>query len=87
MDQHVLISGRDALLVAIPFIGLLLLSIFRLDHLIATPKAALNRRRPPCGVDEFGEPILCDPDGRLLATQRSRIRLETPQSPDRTKRL
>ena len=71
MDQHILVSGRDTLLVALPFAVLLLLSIFRLDHLIASPKPVLFRRRPACGVDRSGEPILRDPDGRLSGSRRS----------------
>lgn len=73
MDEHILISGRDTLLIAIPFVLLLLISIFRLDEFIAAPKGALNQRRPACGVDEFGEPILRDPDGRLSGPQRRRV--------------
>ena len=71
MDQHILFSGRDALLVSLPFAALLVLSIFRLDHLVAIPKPSLNGRRPACGVDKSGEPILRDPDGRLSGSRRS----------------
>ena len=70
MDQHILLSGRDTLLVALPFVFMLLMSAFRLDHLIAAPKPLLNRRRPACGVDESGEPILRDPDGRHSGSRR-----------------
>lgn len=65
MDHQILISSRDALLVAIPFVLILAVSVFRLDQIIALPKGSLNRRRPACGIDEFGELILRDPDGKL----------------------
>ena len=71
MDQHILISGRDSVLIAIPFVFLLLISAFRLDEVIAAPKGMLNRRRPSCGIDEFGEPIFRDPDGRLSGPTRN----------------
>lgn len=64
MLEILLSSGKDALLVAVPCIALLLISMFRLDQLIAAPKAAVRRERPACGVDVDGEPILTDPDGR-----------------------
>lgn len=64
-ESSTLISGRDALLFAIPFIGLVFISLFRLDRVIAAPRESpVRHTRPACGVDEAGEPILCDPDGR-----------------------
>ena len=62
-ETRILVSGRDSLLIAVPFIVLLLSSVFGLDQLLATPKTAASRRRPACGIDEAGEPILYDPDG------------------------
>jgi hypothetical protein len=70
MVQHIFVSNRDKLLVAFPFVFVLLLSVFRLDHLIAARKPLLIRRRPACGVDKSGEPILRDPDGRLSGSRR-----------------
>jgi hypothetical protein len=64
MDAHALISGGDTLLMAFPFLLLLLLSMFRLDERIAAPRRLARNRRSACGVDEFGVLILCDPDGR-----------------------
>ena len=72
MEEDILISGRDTLLIAIPFVLLLIFTVFRLDESIAAPKGSLNRRRPSCGVDEFGEPILRDPDGRLSGPEKSK---------------
>jgi hypothetical protein len=72
MEPHFLISNRDALLVAVPFILCLMASMFRLDRGIAQPKGSLSRRRPACGVDQFGEPILRDPDGKLSGPPRRR---------------
>ena len=66
MHEAILTSGAETLLVAFPFILLLFVGMFRLDEVFATPKTALKRQRPACGLDERGEPILCDPDGRLL---------------------
>jgi hypothetical protein len=65
VDEHILISGRDTLLVAIPFVLMVVVGIFRLDRILGAPEFIPNRQRPACGIDEFGEPILRDPDGRL----------------------
>jgi hypothetical protein len=75
MDQSILISSKDTLLLAIPLVLMVFLSAFRLDQIIARPKRSLDRRRASCGVDEFGESILCDPDGRPSGPAwRNRVR-------------
>jgi hypothetical protein len=67
-EAHILSSNKDSILVAIPFLFMLFLSVFRIDHLLATPTKTINRnRRPACGVDDTGEPILCDPDGKRFS--------------------
>jgi|HubBroStandDraft_5_1064220.scaffolds.fasta_scaffold185158_2 hypothetical protein len=79
MDQSILISGKDTLLLAIPLVLAVLLSAFRLDQIITRPKGSLSRRRPPCGVDESGELFLCDPDGRPSGpSRRNRVRTICP---------
>ena len=70
MHRMILSSGRDTLLVAIPFVAILLISIFRLDEALSTSQGALKRRRSVCGTDEDGEPILRDPDGRVVTPRR-----------------
>jgi hypothetical protein len=71
MHRMILSSGRDTLLVAIPFVVMLLITIFRLDEALSTSQGAIKRRRSVCGTDEEGEPVLRDPDGRVV----------TPRSP------
>lgn len=66
MHEPVLSSTRDALLFAVPFLGMLLMGMLRLDEFFVTPKRGHLPRRPPSGVDIDGEPILCDPDGRRV---------------------
>jgi hypothetical protein len=68
MNEEMLTTGRDAYLIGIPLILLLLFGLFRLDELVSRPKKTLKRRRPSCHVDEDGEPVLSDPDGRLSST-------------------
>jgi hypothetical protein len=72
-ETQILTSNRDALLVAIPFVTLLFISVFRLDQLVSMPKAKHGRRRPVGGTDQSGQPILCDPDGRIAGTNRQII--------------
>ena len=61
--MQIMMSGRDALLLAIPLIALLLVTVFRLDELFS-PKGKNLWRPPARGVDEQGREILNDPDGR-----------------------
>lgn len=72
MDEHILISSRDMLLGSLPFVFLLLLTVFRLDQILASPKGLREPRHLKCGMDESGEPILCDPDGRVWESGRVR---------------
>lgn len=65
-------SVRDTLLIAIPFVFILMATILRLDQIIASPKEAATGRCLACGMDEHGEPILRDPDGRLSGPARRR---------------
>jgi hypothetical protein len=65
-------SNRDIALFAIPLIFMLVFSVFRVDRIIAAPKVPLSRRRPRCGIDETGQPIIRDPDGRLSASRRQK---------------
>ena len=74
MHDTILISGRDSILVAIPFIFMLFLSVFRLDETLARPRAATARRQPAGGMNEAGALILRDPDGQLVDTQRTKTR-------------
>lgn len=70
MDEQILTSGRDTLLVAGPFVLVLLVTLFRLDQLITMPKGFMKRQRPPSGVDGLGEPILRNPDRRTSGARR-----------------
>jgi hypothetical protein len=68
MHEQILSSTRDTLLFAIPFLGFLLMGLFRLDEVFYSPKRGRQARRPASGFDTNGEPILCDPDGRRVPT-------------------
>lgn len=75
MHEIYLTSMKDTLLVGVPFIAILALAIFRVDALFASSKGSTtidNKRRQACGMDEKGEPILVDPDGRLSNFRRKR---------------
>lgn len=64
MHETVLNSGWQTALVAVPFIFLLLVGVFRLDELFVAQRQVARVRRPITGVDENGQPLLSDPDGR-----------------------
>jgi hypothetical protein len=64
MFQAVFHSDWKAFLLAIPFSGLLFITVFRLDGLLAAPKRKALNRRAIYRQDEDGEPMFCDPDGR-----------------------
>jgi hypothetical protein len=67
----VLHSGWEKLLVAAPLFGLLFASYFRLDELLTKRKKGPKLLRHGSGLDENGEPLLCDPDGQAW-TESSR---------------
>ena len=79
MNQSILLSNRDTLLVAVPFVLAMLFSIFGLEQIAAAPRIPLSRRRPICGTDESGKPILRDPDGRLSDARPARRRAQAAQ--------
>ena len=64
MQNVILQSGLESILVAVPFLGILLVGLFRLDEIIAAPKRARAVRRPVTGCDKHGHLLLTDPDGR-----------------------
>jgi hypothetical protein len=68
MDEPILKSGRDTLLVAIPFVICLVCSVFRLDEWFfrSGKGSTKSSRRPPRGLSPKGEPIFTDPDGRVV---------------------
>jgi hypothetical protein len=65
-------SNTDALLVAIPMIGMLFAGFFRLDELLGKPKKmkSVEHRRQMSGWDERGRPLCADPDGRKASPRR-----------------
>ena len=64
MHETVLNSGWQTALVAIPFVFMLLVGVFRLDELFVAKRQVARVRRPVSGIDENGQPFLSDPDGR-----------------------
>jgi hypothetical protein len=72
MDTPILLSAQDTFLVAISFAFILFLCVFRLDAVLARPSRMNSRRQARFGTDENGEPVLRDPDGRLVEFRRIR---------------
>lgn len=59
-------SNSDALLIAIPMIGILFAGFFRLDELLGKPKKQPSgQRRRMSGWDKDGNAVCVDPDGRM----------------------
>jgi hypothetical protein len=66
-------SPWDTILFGIPFIALLFLGFFRLDQVFASRNQSIEPpQRAFSGLDEDGEPIVRDPDGRLSGRPRVR---------------
>jgi hypothetical protein len=74
MHDVILGSTRDTLLIAIPLLGLLAMGVLRLDEVIfsSSKGPAKQHQRAMCGVDEQGQPILTDPDGRVWKKRPNR---------------
>ena len=70
MHESVLQSGLETLLIAVPFVGVLFMAMFRLDTIVAAPKQAAGLRHPPTGTDKHGRMLFSDPDGRPWPSAR-----------------
>lgn len=59
------LSNSDALLVAVPMVGILIACFFRLDEMFGKPKkkTSVEHRRQMSGWDADGKPMCADPDG------------------------
>lgn len=64
MGNVELVSGWDTTILIVPFLGILVMYLFRLDERFAAPKAPPKNRRSFCGVDPMDRPYLSDPDGQ-----------------------
>lgn len=64
VQEAVLRSGWDNIVVALPFVVMLAFGMFHLDSIVAAPKSGIGQPGRISGTDENGEPIICDPDGR-----------------------
>jgi hypothetical protein len=58
------VSGWDTTILIVPFLGILVMYLFRLDERFSAPKATPKNRRFFCGVDPKDRPYLSDPDGQ-----------------------
>jgi hypothetical protein len=64
VHDAVLNSGWDTVLFAVPFLFMLAAVVFHVDEILAAPRQAARSRRASSGIDENGQPVLIDPDGR-----------------------
>ena len=64
MQDIALQSGWETLLLAAPFVGMVLVGVFRLDTIMAAPKTDQDARQWVPGNDTKGRVLLSDPDGR-----------------------
>jgi hypothetical protein len=73
MYQAILHPGVDTAMLAIPFVGMLLVGYFRLDEVIAAPRRRKRLKSPAFRVDQHGHFVMTDPDGQPWKTvHRSR---------------
>lgn len=72
MQDEVLQSGWDAFVVAVPFLVIVAMAVFRLDVILAAPRTGTRLLRTIYGNDVQGQPVCCDPDGRPWAGDGSR---------------
>jgi hypothetical protein len=64
MGGNSVLPAWDTFVLAIPFLGMLALAMFRLDERFAAPKARTGTRRHFCEVQGDGRSFLSDPDGK-----------------------
>jgi hypothetical protein len=61
-----ILSNTDALLVAVPMIGTLVVGFFRLDELFGKPRKRPVRGHQLAGMDARGRVTCLDPDGTVV---------------------
>jgi hypothetical protein len=66
MYQSIVTSGGDTLLLSIPVVACAVFYVFRLDEVTRKLPESAGRPRSMCGMDDEGEPIPGDPDGRVV---------------------
>ena len=64
MGGSPVLPGWEAFMLALPMIGILVWTIFRLDERFATSRRTLGARRFFCEVEGKGRSFISDPDGR-----------------------
>jgi hypothetical protein len=72
VHETVLNSGWQTGIVAVPFLFMLLAGVFRLDEVFVTQRQSVRTRRPAARIDQDGQPMMCDPDGRPSRPVKSR---------------
>lgn len=68
------LSNADAMLVAIPMIGVLVVGFFRLDELVGKPRKVGAPLDQSIGRDADGQPVSLDPDGTVQPARRIKPR-------------
>jgi hypothetical protein len=66
MNETLVTSGWQAILLAIPLICILGMTLFRMEELMTAHKGGVENHRGFCALDADGEPLLFDPDGRAF---------------------
>jgi len=69
------LSNSDAILVAVPMIGILIACFFRLDEMFGKPKKKdmVEHRRTMSGWDKEGKPMCADPDHGMGRGMNARV--------------
>jgi len=57
-------SGWESFLLAVPFVGMVIVGVFRLDQIATRPRREGGVRHRLQGNDELGSALMSDPDGR-----------------------
>jgi len=63
-------SNTEAILIAIPMLGLPFARFFRLDELLGKPEKLVNLKRQGSGMDKLGRQICVDPDEKIKNSAR-----------------
>jgi len=70
-EASVFHSNTEAMLVAVPMIGVLVAGFFRLDEFVSRPRVSKPERRSFSHRDGEGMAVCVEPDGRLVREGRA----------------
>jgi len=80
-------SNTDAILVAVPMVGVMFAVLFRLDESLSRGRKPMEQGHPLSDWDKDGLPVCVEPDGKLLQREQSNANMNRMNKKPRRARV